>query len=85
MQTAPQLDDQLKIVLREIIDRGIIRGSELLRATQMDPANLSTAVQELRNQNLVTVRGDVTNPDEIPYAVLSVRPSDSKFLKYSVR
>jgi len=46
---------------------------------------LSEAVQELRDKDLIKVRGDVTNPNEMPYAVLSIRPSDSKFLKYSVR
>ena len=84
MQTLPQLDDQQKIVLREIVDRGIIRGSELLRATYMDSTTLSEAVQALRSMDLIKVRGNVTNPDEIPYTVFSIRPSDSKFLRHSI-
>ena len=84
MKTPPQLDEDQRLVLREVIDQGVIRGRELLRATRMDPAKLSEAVQELRNKDLIQVRGDVGNPSEIPYAVISVRPSDTKFLKYSV-
>ena len=85
MQRPPDLDDQQKIVLREILERGIIKGSELLRVTYMDPATLSQLVRSLKSQDLIDVRGDFTNPEEIPYAVISVRPSDSKFLRYSTR
>lgn len=81
--TLTELDDDQKLVLRQIVERGIIRGSELLRSTSMDPTALGNTVRELNSMDLIKYSGNVTDPNEIPYVVFSVRPSDRKFLKYA--
>ena len=80
----PPLDDNQQRLLREVVGQGIVRGGELMRATGMKADELITTAKPLLKYDLIEVSGNPFDEEEVMYAVFSVRPSDTEFLKYSL-
>jgi len=84
-QSPAQLSSDAQALLRFILDRKIVRGGELMRYVgKGTPIELMGPVQELVNQNLVEVTGELT-PDGLPFATFGIRPSALEYLRTLVQ
>jgi len=84
MTPVPQLAPMAQQVLRIVLERGMMDGAELMRSAEVKRANELTApIKELKEKDLIEVRGDIVRETALPFATLSVQPSRKEYL-YSV-
>ena len=84
MADLPQLSKDAARILKIILDRTTIRGSNLMREARLKlPSELLDPVKELQDKNLIEVSGDVSSETTVPFAFFATRPSAKEYI-YSV-
>ena len=80
----PPLNNDQQRLLRQIVEQGVARGGELMRSTGMQAYEFVEVVTTLLKYDLIEVSGSPFDEEEVMYAVFSVRPSDTEFLRHSL-
>jgi len=71
----PELDPDSAKVLMAIKERGVVRGSELLRLAGLtDAKQLAAAVKPLLNEELISASGITLDPEQATQVYYSIRP-----------
>jgi hypothetical protein len=84
MAAPSQLSDESIRLLRIIVDRTTVSGSNLMRIAGLKlPGELIKPLRELQVQDLIEVSGDASNESTVPFAYFGTRPSAKEYL-YSV-
>ena len=73
------------LVLRTVLERGMIDGANLMRSAGVKRANdLKGPIKQLKDEDLIEVRGDISSETTFettfPFATLSVLPSRKEYL-----
>jgi hypothetical protein len=88
MRNYPTVTPDAQLVLRIMLDHGVIPGADLMRryAAQKPntpPATLLAAIYELKDKGLIEVGGEVS-ADTLPFATFGIRPSAKEYLSWLI-
>jgi hypothetical protein len=77
-------------VLRIIKEKGVVRGSELLREVKSldptpEPDAILQAVRELANLDLISLSGDLGSPNTLSKAYFNFNPSWTSYADLAIR
>lgn len=76
-----QLEDIDKRILRIVVERGMVDGALLVQEAGVKRANeLMDPISKLQRHKLLNVKGDISKEDRLPFATISIRPSDKEYL-----
>jgi hypothetical protein len=82
MAALPQLTPEAQRVLRALLGQNNLGGGDLMRRTGLTaPGQLSAALKQLQQTDLVQVSGDTSNENELAFATIGIRPSSAQYLK----
>jgi DNA-binding MarR family transcriptional regulator len=79
-----QLEPDEERVLKIILERGLIRGGDLMRRADMNSRVFKGLVERLLERDLIQTSGELSEA-MLPFATFDVRPSQRPDLRMTIR